>query len=180
MATIVREFRYESWARNLIGCACNAALGVICAGHSTYVAPEHPTKPRREDFATYGEFARARSEWKAPCDELAVCPIAAVVPCEPEPQEEAVTHFDIRLVCPVTRELEATEDIGHPTREAAERSLEYLGDRYQIVECSERGSHEVHDVDLSYYRHQRGHLGKADWPFERVSGAPTDDLIRHI
>lgn len=88
------------------------------------------------------------------------------------------THYDIRLRCRETGELEATEDIGYPTREAAQKVVdEILGDRYVVVECRMRGSHEVHDVDLSYYRHCHDHLGETGRVFERISGAPTDEMV---
>lgn len=97
-------------------------------------------------------------------------------------------HYDIRLQCLITGLLEATEDIGYPTREAAQYTLDMLDShaertgspRYIIIECCHPGSHECHDVDVAYFIHHREHMGDATMTFERWVGEPTDDLIRHI
>lgn len=92
-------------------------------------------------------------------------------------------HYDIRLKCRQSGELEATEDIGYPTREAAEYTAAELNsgaahDRYIVVACSMPGSDQCHDVDLAYWWHMADHEGKANFPFYRMVGEPTDDMIR--
>jgi hypothetical protein len=95
-------------------------------------------------------------------------------------------HYDIRLICKISGNPEATEDIGYPTRESAESSLADMteGDdptlTYVVVACDLPGSDEIHDVDLSYYHHQRECLGDHTAALARYVGVPTDDLIRRV
>lgn len=90
-------------------------------------------------------------------------------------------HYDIRLVCPITGDHEATEDIGHPTLEKAQYVVREIltghASRYVIVACDKRGSDPCHDVDLAYWVHQRVHEGHEDCTLERMVGKPQDRWI---
>jgi len=89
-------------------------------------------------------------------------------------------HYDLRLVCDRTGELEATEDIGL-TFEQAVRTLQFFQANhpraiYRIVSCDARGSDRVHDVDLSHHVHMNIHEG-FDYGWLGYIGAPTDARI---
>lgn len=89
-------------------------------------------------------------------------------------------HYDLRLVCAQTGELEATEDIGL----SFERALENLawmqdmhhGADYRIVSCDARGSDPVHSVDLSMHVHMNIHEA-LDYGWLGYCGTPDDGWI---
>jgi len=90
-------------------------------------------------------------------------------------------HYDIRVICPVTGQLEATEDIGleegHADRIVAE-IMPGTTTRYAVVACDRPGDDEVHDVDLAYHRHVREHLGHKAEEMVRWVGQPQADWIK--
>jgi len=90
-------------------------------------------------------------------------------------------HYDLRLVCPLSGQLEATESIGLTAAQAEREILwqqENPGRReYRIVSCDEPGSSRVHDVDLAFHVHHAVHEGLTDWEYCGYIGAPTDDWI---
>lgn len=90
-------------------------------------------------------------------------------------------HYDIRVRCPLSGQLESTEDIGL-TFERALHNLDGLREwmsrrEYVIVSCDRPGSDRVHDVDLAYHVHVAMHEGQHDAEWLGYIGAPQDSWI---
>lgn len=86
-------------------------------------------------------------------------------------------HYDLRLVCPITGELEATEDMGMTFAQAV-RSLERTSDtRYKhvLVTCNRPAEDGVHNVDIAYHVHMSVHEARSGWEFCGWVGTPTHD-----
>lgn len=86
-------------------------------------------------------------------------------------------HYDIRLKCPITGKLEATED-SYMTQRSAQRRLDSLNDgsahsKYVMVSCVEQGNSRIHDVDLDYFEHNRHHVGDKNAELVRYVGVPS-------
>jgi hypothetical protein len=87
-------------------------------------------------------------------------------------------HYDVRLVCQSTGELEATEDWGFATWGEAVLCTQDLNAGsavYTIVACNEPKTSSVHDVDVAYYLHQRDHEKNPNAELIRYVGVPTED-----
>lgn len=86
-------------------------------------------------------------------------------------------HYDLRLICPITGELEATEDMGLTFERACHALARAHGERsrYALVSCDRPGSDAIHNVDLAYHVHHAVHAGYADWGYCEYVGTPQDD-----
>lgn len=93
------------------------------------------------------------------------------------PTVRPASHFDVRLLCPLSNVLEATEEIGLTLERAEAFIAEAENPRYRIVACHRPGSDPCHDVDLAYFIHQRDHERNPRAELLRYVGAPTDDLL---
>lgn len=129
--------------------------------------PSQQLEARMIDDTNAAHAAGEHPAWRPGCE---LCEQAARR--SPEP---AGGHFDIRLICPATGQLEATEDNGHSLAAAREHLTRLADDRsrYAIVFCDRPGTDPVHDVDVAYHRHVTEHTpGGRPGPLERWVGTP--------
>jgi hypothetical protein len=164
-------------------CRCCSQLAAGCSGGRNGHCHAAPAPVAAQDVdddaaellearmihsANVAHMTGEHPEWRPGCE---LCDQAARR--SPEPNGG---HFDVRLVCAVTGQLEATEENGM-TLAGARRSLARLDSdrtRYVIVFCDRPGADPIHDADVDYHRHVTQHVpgGRIGEPLERWVGPP--------